>query len=110
VFVRYAPDTALDNTVEASGRHQLIVTAYHQDDGAPRITSLRLWTSFDGGATWRRASVRALGSGSYRASLSVPGLDQTNGAVSLRVEATDAGGNQVTQTIDNAYGLRASDG
>jgi hypothetical protein len=64
------------------------------------VTGFRLWTSLDNGHTWRAAPVRALGGGRFAATLphAAPGQ-----AVSLRVQATDAGGSGIEQTIMTAY-------
>jgi hypothetical protein len=105
VFLRYDAGLSLDNTVAAPGRHSLTVTAYHQDPAAPAITGMTLWTSVDGGATWKRAKLHRVGDGSYRTTLDLPAVAKTDGFVSLRAEATDAGGNSIRQTIDHAITL-----
>jgi hypothetical protein len=110
IFLRYDAGLSLANTVTAPGTHQIQVTAYHQATRAPAVTSLELWTSTDGGTTWRSAQVTGHGNGSYTAAYTVPPLSQTTRTVSLKVEATDAGGNNVTQVIDNAYKLAAAPG
>ncbi|GAA2810052.1 hypothetical protein [Nonomuraea dietziae] len=57
---------------------------------------LRLEVSYDDGATWRRQPVLPLGHGRYSAVVLRP-------HPSLRVTATDSGGNQVRQTVIRAY-------
>jgi subtilisin family serine protease len=64
-----------------------------------RATGLKLWTSLDDGTTWQPARVTGTG-GKYSARLPHAGAGQ---AVSLRVQATDAGGGQIDQTIIRAY-------
>ncbi|MEU8418878.1 S8 family serine peptidase [Amycolatopsis japonica] len=60
--------------------------------------------SFDGGKTWHRQFV--FGSGSHRqAFVAAPPFGSARFA-SLRLSATDSGGNSVTQTVMNAYRLR----
>jgi len=105
VFLRYDAGLSLDNTLAAPGRHQLMVTAYHQDPAAPAITGLTLSVCVDGGSTWDRSTVRKVGAGRYVTTLALPSLAKTNGHLSLRAEATDAAGNDVTQTIDPAITL-----
>ncbi|GIH19154.1 hypothetical protein Raf01_73260 [Rugosimonospora africana] len=105
VFLRYDAGLSLDNTVAAPGRQPLTVTAYHQDPAAPAITGVTLWTSVDGGATWKRANLHRAGDGSYRTTLNLPAVAKTDGFVSLRAEATDADGNSIRQTIDHAITL-----
>lgn len=58
--------------------------------------------SYDDGRTWRKASLRAAGSGAARVRLDAP-----RGAafLSLRVRASDTRGNTVTQTVVRATGL-----
>ena len=69
------------------------------------MTSLQLWISTDGGTNWQPLHASSKGGGTYQASYTVPRLDKTNGHVSLKATALDAAGNDVTQTIINAYRL-----
>ena len=63
------------------------------------ITSVRVSVSFDSGVTWQR--VPALGAlGHYVALWANP---RSGGSPWLRVTASDAAGNAIDQTIDNAY-------
>ena len=73
-----------------------------QVTGAPesRIGRVRAWTSRDGGTTWRRATVRHTRGSGYR--LHLPDVDDGT-AVSLRVEASDAAGSTINQTLYDAY-------
>jgi hypothetical protein len=66
---------------------------------------MRVWASFDDGGSWRRLDLDDLGGGNYTASLTHPDR-QTAEHVSLRVQASDAGGSRITQTIMRAYGLQ----
>jgi hypothetical protein len=70
------------------------------------VTDLRVWASYDDGGTWRRLGVESLGGGNYTGSLTHPARREAQ-HVSLRVQASDAGGSSVTQTIMRAYGLVA---
>jgi hypothetical protein len=108
VFLSYNAGLSLENTWAASGSYPLQVTAYHQAPGAPAITSLKLWTSTNGGATWTKATLTSPGKGTYTATIAVPELSATSGKVSIKAQATDAGGNSVSQTIYNAWGLTAA--
>lgn len=107
IFLRYDAGVNMANAVTAPGTHQLQVTAYHQAPGAPAVTALTVWTSTSGGASWQRALVIPRGHGSYTAVYTVPRLAGTSATVSLKVQASDAAGNDVTQVIDNAYNLTA---
>jgi hypothetical protein len=92
--------------VTAPGAHQLQITAYHQDPNAAAITGLKLWISTDGGKTWQPTDVQGQ-AGTYTATYRVLDASRTSGTVSLKAQAVDAGGNDVTQTITDAYGLTA---
>jgi hypothetical protein len=64
-----------------------------------------VWTSTDGGQTWVPASVSGQHDGTFTATYSVPPVSATDGAVSLKVQATDAGGNDITQVVTDAFQL-----
>lgn len=70
--------------------------------GVPRatVTTVRFWTSTDQGKTWQWGKVTRLAAGRYAVTLPHAASGQS---VSLRVEATDAGGSGITQTIITAY-------
>ena len=98
LLVRYALPLGLLNRQD--GTTAMLTVA--RVAGTPRatVTGLRLWTSADGGRTWQLAPVRALGGGRFAATL--PNV-AAGKAVSLRVQAADAGGSAVEQTIIAAY-------
>jgi hypothetical protein len=75
-----------------------------QSAPAAAVTDLKVWASFDQGGTWSRLGVEDRGGGNFTARLTHPAR-QTARDVSLRVQASDAGGSRVTQTIIKAYGL-----
>jgi hypothetical protein len=105
IFLRYNAFTNLTNSVTAPGAHQLQVTAYYQAEDHPAVTSLKVWTSTDGGTTWQSARVLQGRDGSYTAIYTVPSVSATDGYVSIKAQASDAAGNDVTQTIVDAYGV-----
>lgn len=107
IFVRYDAHVNAHNAVTAPGTHRMTVTAYQQAPDAPDVDDMRVWTSIDDGVTWVRARLASNGDGSYVATYHVPGLGQTTGAVSLRVEAGNTDGDTVQQTIVDAFGLVA---
>jgi hypothetical protein len=98
LLVRYHLPLNLNNQPDGS---TAILTATRVA-GTPRakVTSLRLWTSVDGGKTWQAAPVRPMGDGKFAVTL--PTVTAGVG-VSLRVAATDAGGSAIDQTIITAY-------
>jgi hypothetical protein len=78
------------------------LTVEHQTGSAAgRATAVTAEVSYDDGHTWRPARVR--GAGDHRvATLRHPAGP---GFVSLRVHASDAGGNAVTTTVVRAYAI-----
>jgi hypothetical protein len=84
------------------------VTASYQAASGPTVTSLKLWTSTDDGATWQPADVTGDGNGTYTVTYQVPALARTSGTISIRAQAGDATGDTVDQTIYNAYRLAAA--
>lgn len=71
--------------------------------GSAEIADVRLWASFNDGGTWRCITVDEVGAGGYTAEIAHPG--NASGDVALRVQATDAEGSQISQTMMRAYGL-----
>ncbi|WP_171075310.1 S8 family serine peptidase [Nonomuraea basaltis] len=102
--LRYELPLDLDNRVSAGTAHRITVTGYHGSYERPdaKVTRLRLWVTFDDGARWTPVGASVSG----RATITPPPLAQTTGAVGLRVQATDAEGNTVEQTVHRAYGLK----
>ena len=109
VLLRYDAGVSLANAVTAPGSHLIQVTAYHaylDPADTPAITGLKAWTSTDGGATWRPAdAITSRGGGAYTVRYTVPPLSATTGTVSLKVQAQDAAGSDVTQTVKDAFKL-----
>jgi hypothetical protein len=108
VFLRYDAGLSLADTVTGPGVHQLQVTGYHQDPSAPPVTSLKLWTSTNGGSTWQQATVTGGHDGTFTATYTLPAASATNGYVTIKAQASDAAGNDITQTIPDAYGIAAA--
>jgi hypothetical protein len=102
VYLRYNAFTGLSNSVTASGSHQLQVTAYHEAGGPP-VNGLKLWISTDGGTTWQQLHTVSQHGGSYLASYKLPALSGTDGHVSIKAQASDTGGDDITQTVIDAY-------
>ena len=86
-------------TVRFSVEHQL-------GEGAPSGVSATVSESFDDGKTWTTPQAAAdAGGNQFTATIAQPALSDTSGFASLRVTASDAAGDSVTQTIVRAYGL-----
>lgn len=88
----------LDGSV-AAGRQSVGIGVGHlQLAAAARITAAAAQVSFDGGKTWRAATVTGSG-GAYRAVFTAP----AGAYVTLRVSAAGAAGGRIAETITRAY-------
>lgn len=98
LLVRYQLALNLDNRQD--GNTAVVTAARIAGVPASRVTSLHAWISVTQGRVWRAVSTRALGRGRYSISLPTASAGQS---VSLRVQASDAGGSGIEQTIISAY-------
>ena len=62
--------------------------------------SRKVWSSADGGKTWKAATVKHSGS-TWQATVHNP----ASGVVALRSEVTDAAGDRSVQTVYRAYSI-----
>jgi hypothetical protein len=78
------------------------VLTVRQAHGVPTqdVTTFRVWSSLDDGATWQHVPVRRQDADSFEVRLPVPAAGQ---AVSLRVKAEGSAGSGIDQTIIRAY-------
>lgn len=108
IFLNYEIPLALDTTTSAGRPIWITVHAAAGEPGSGAdIAGLELQASFDDGENWAEPLViRPIGDGTFQVLIRQPALSQTTGAVTLRTHAWDGAGNEVTQTIDRAYGLR----
>jgi hypothetical protein len=107
ILLRYQLGLDLLNQAPAGAPFEFQVHA-GAHSGVPNPTpvlGMAVSTSTDGGRTWRPATVRPDGDGRFSVEVDHPPLGRTDGFVSLRVEAWDAAGGRVTQTVERAYGL-----
>lgn len=74
--------------------------------GSTGIVGAKVSASYDDGATWTPAKVDREHGGAFEVALRQPALAKTNGFVTLRTEAWDAGGNRTVQTVTRAYALK----
>jgi hypothetical protein len=106
-------DLALDELNRAADRTAYtfrLSAGYVPGATGPGINRTQAWVSFNDGGTWRRIDLVDLGNGALQATVQHPKIENTTGAVSLRVRAGDAAGNSVDQTIIRAYGLKPAAG
>lgn len=88
------------NGTTAPGRQVIRLTVGHlQLGGHARITGATVRVSYDGGRTWRNATVTSAGAGNFTISFTAP----VHADVTLRTGATDAAGGAITETIQDAY-------
>ncbi|MEV6702641.1 S8 family serine peptidase [Streptomyces sp. NPDC051453] len=98
-------------------RYDVPTDGYGKVRGGDRLTftlatgnnpkSAAVSISYDGGTTWKQASATRRTDGTWAVSLNVPkAKDVQDGKVSLRLEAANASGDTVTQTVTNAFGVK----
>ncbi|GAB2958560.1 S8 family serine peptidase [Micromonospora polyrhachis] len=105
--VDYDIDVDINNRAKADRRFEIGLNVRHPKGlSGPAIRDTKLWVSYDDGTTWQLADVDRKRAGQFEAIVRHPKLATTNGFVSLRVQATDADGNTVEQTVTRAYQLR----
>jgi hypothetical protein len=86
--------------VAPPGQQQLQLTVGRlQHAPASRITGATVAMSVNGGTTWQPATVTAAGGGLFNVTFTAP----PGAFVSLRVNATDAAGDQINETITRGY-------
>lgn len=90
---------ALDGSAPPGSQTIAIVAGHLQLAPATPIARLRAWVSFDGGKTWHLTTVTRHGGGLFTATFTAPGHSYPT----LRVQATDASGGSITETITRAY-------
>ncbi|MGK5443367.1 S8 family serine peptidase [Micromonospora sp. URMC 105] len=102
--VRFAPPLRVDNSAPA-GRLFAVPVQVQRQPGAPAagVEKLTVDASYDGGKTWRKATVLRVPGQGWAALLRHPAGP---GHVSLRATARDTAGNTVTERIVQAYRLR----
>lgn len=101
-------DLGLDLLGRTSAGHRFgfgLTPRVQQGSEATKAKVTKAWVSYDDGTTWKAVKLTHSGTG-YRATVDHPRLGATSGFVSLRVQAADAGGNRIDQTVIRAYGLK----
>lgn len=98
-------DTALDGTANAKKGSTFGLRASHETGvpGTGTVLGASLAISYDDGATWESVPLKRQGAG-WTVKLKYP--KRGVGFVSIRAAAWDSAGNEVTQEIIRAWGLR----
>ncbi|MEV4621153.1 S8 family serine peptidase [Asanoa sp. NPDC049573] len=103
IYPHYQFGLAPDDSVPVGRPHYFTITAQQASNPSVRLAGLRVWTSTDCGKQWTEAAVRLGTSNSYRVQAASP---KQAGTIAVRIEAHDAAGNSVRQTILDAYVVR----
>jgi hypothetical protein len=83
-----------------AGRQRIVITAGHlQLAPAAAVTAMGAAVSVNDGRTWQPAPVTPLGGGRFAAAFTAP----PGAYVSLRVQAADAAGDSIAETITRGY-------
>jgi hypothetical protein len=123
IQLEYELGLDINNRAPAGRAHTFTILAGHHSKAVDRakVTDLTVQASFDDGETWTEARVVGKPKDSFDtggflpssapyqeflAVLDIPRLADTNGFVTLRVQAADANGGTVDQTIQRAYILK----
>ncbi|MFD5249936.1 hypothetical protein ACFWIW_35690 [Amycolatopsis sp. NPDC058340] len=97
-------DTGLDGTLPV-GLAQMGVTFGHAPSSPKQaIAKASAEVSFDNGKSWRKTVMIPIGQGRYTAYWINPSSAQGH-EVALRLNATDAAGNSITQSVTAAYSV-----
>lgn len=96
----------LNRTVDRSAYTFRLSPGHIPGSTGTSFKSTQAWVSFNDGGTWRKIDLVDIGNGSLQATVQHPKIENTTGAVSLRVKATDEAGNSIDQTLYRAYGLK----
>jgi hypothetical protein len=91
----------LDGSAAPGGQALTVSVSHFQPSASTaKITAVAVQVSFDSGRTWQDATVTAQGPGRFLAAYTAPA---SAGQVELRVNAADAGGSTVSETLPGAY-------
>lgn len=104
LFARYDLPSDLRDRVAAGPTTVDLMVGHQSEADAVPVRSATLRVSFDGGTTYRPATVTDLGGGHFRARYTTP----ATGSPTFALTATDAAGGRLRQTITNAYVIGSS--
>ena len=99
----YHVDTDLAGFAKG-GRQRIGLTAGNLPGavGAGKVVGGAMWVSYDAGATFHKVTLVKTSTGNWTASFTAP----TRGYVTIKAQAWDNRGNNVTQVVTRAYGLK----
>ncbi|MFJ7085139.1 S8 family peptidase [Streptomyces griseus] len=104
LFPRYdVPEDGMKTVPAKNGQRIGLDATGHAGYTPGELTGAKVSFSYDGGETWHAATT-ARQAGRWTAT--VDHADASGKSVALRTELTDANGNTVVQTVDDAYAVR----
>ncbi|PCG86298.1 peptidase [Streptomyces sp. WZ.A104] len=104
LFPRYdLPSDGMKTLPARDGRRIGLDATGHAGYTPGKLTGAKVSFSYDGGETWHTATTAQRGG---RWTATVDHADATGRSVTLRTELTDANGNAVVQTVNDAYAVR----
>lgn len=104
LFARYLLPSDLRDRVGPGPTTVDLVIGHQSEAAAVPVRSVTLRVSFDGGTTYRPATVTGLGGGRFRARFTTP----SSGRPAFQLTATDAAGGALRQTITRAFAIGSS--
>ncbi|WP_164214805.1 S8 family peptidase [Virgibacillus sp. YIM 98842] len=105
LFIDYDLNLNMNNAAVRDDEHNLNFAVNHQAGAEPAaIEDAVVSISYDDGENWTELQDAAhLGDGSFNAVLNHDNVPESNGFVSLKIEAWDTDGNSIEQEIIRAY-------
>ncbi|WP_406497418.1 S8 family serine peptidase [Streptomyces sp. NBC_00846] len=108
IATHYRISSDLLNRVRAGTPYSFTLDGYRAKGwtGSTKLAGAKVSVSYDGGTTWRPATVERADADSFRVSYHQPKLSATNGYVAVKAELWDDAGSRTIETLDRAYGLK----
>ncbi|MFE7463882.1 S8 family serine peptidase [Streptomyces sp. NPDC057499] len=108
ITTHYGMTADLLDRVRANSAYSFTLDGYRATgwQGPTKLAGAKVSVSYDGGTTWKAATVTRTDADSFRVSYRHPKLSATNGYVAVRAELWDGAGSRTVETIDRAYRLK----
>ncbi|MGW1842077.1 S8 family serine peptidase [Streptomyces sp. NPDC001966] len=108
ITTHYRMSADLLDRVRAGAAYSFTLDGYRANGwkGSTKVAGAKVSVSYDGGTTWKRATVTRKDADSFRVSYRHPKLSATNGYVAVKAELWDDAGSRTVETLDRAYRLK----
>ncbi|MFJ6013743.1 S8 family serine peptidase [Streptomyces sp. NPDC092952] len=108
ITTHYGMTADLLNRVRANSAYSFTLDGYRATGwkGSTKVAGAKVSVSYDGGRTWKAATVTRKDADSFRVSYRHPKLAATDGYVAVRAELWDGAGSRTVETIERAYSLK----